>query len=141
MSSPSDVDTLQRQVIGLAPEPAARLDSPYTISNDFYAVLRHVPHDVGGQPDVPVPYLDKEELDWELRTYVTCEVLAWRGVWTSEWRRRAENDLGETLYFGLPYYARWITVAAKALVDRRLISVTELRDKIDEVRARMEAGT
>ena len=141
MSSPSDVDTLQRQVIGLAPEPAARLDSPYSISNEFYAVLRHVQHDVGGQPDVPVPYLDKEELDWELRTYVTCEVLAWRGVWTSEWRRRAENDLGETLYFGLPYYARWITVAAKTLVDRRLISVTELRDKIDEVRARMEAGT
>jgi hypothetical protein len=139
MSSITDVDTLQRGVIGLAPEPAARLDSPYSISNDFYAALRHVQHDVGGQPDAPVPYLDKEELDWELRTYVTCEVLAWRGVWNAEWRRRAENDLGETLYYGLPYYGRWITVAAKTLIDNRLISVDELAAKIDEVRARKEA--
>lgn len=141
MASPRDVDLLQRRVLRLAPEPAARLDSPYSISNDLYAALRHVPHDVGGQPDAPVPYLDKEELDWELRTYVTCEVLAWRGVWTSEWRRRAENDLGATLYYGLPYYARWITVAAKTLVDRGLITVSELAAKIDEVRARMEVGS
>jgi thiocyanate hydrolase subunit beta len=140
LRSPSELDALQRRVIGLAPEPAARLDSPYSISNDFYAVLRHVPHDVGGQPDAPVPYLDKEELDWEQRTYVTCEVLAWRGVWTAEWRRRAENDLGETLYYGLPYYGRWITVAAKCLIDRRLVSVSELAAKIDEVRARKAAG-
>jgi thiocyanate hydrolase subunit beta len=140
LRSPSEVDALHRRVIGLAPEPAARLDSPYSISNDFYAVLRHVPHDVGGQPDAPVPYLDKEELDWEQRTYVTCEVLAWRGVWTAEWRRRAENDLGETLYYGLPYYGRWITVAAKCLIDRRLVSVSELAAKIDEVRARKAAG-
>ena len=141
MTSPVELDSLQRQVIGLAPDPAARLDSPYSISNDLYAALRHVQHDVGGQPDAPVPYLDKEELDWELRTYVTCEVLAWRGVWNAEWRRRAENDLGETLYYGLPYYGRWITVAAKTLVDKGLISVDELAAKIDEVRARLEAGS
>ena len=141
MSSTIGVDRLLRRVIGLAPEPADRLDSPYSISNDFYAGLRHVQHDVGGQPDVPVAYVDKEEADWELRTYVTCEVLAWRGVWNAEWRRRAENDLGETLYYGLPYYGRWITVAAKTLIDRGLISVDELAAKIDDVRARMEAGS
>jgi thiocyanate hydrolase subunit beta len=138
--SPSDLDTLQRRVLGLAPQPADRLDSPYWISNESYAALRHVPHDIGGQPDAPVPYLDKEEADWELRTYVLCEVLAWRGVWNSEVRRRAENDLGATLYFGLPYYARWITVAAKTLVDKRLISVSELAARIDDVRARRAAG-
>jgi hypothetical protein len=140
MPSPSELDALQRRVLGLAPEPAARLDSPYWITNDSYAVLRHVLHDVGGQPDAPVPYLDKEEADWELRTYVLCEVLAWRGVWNSEVRRRAENDLGATLYYGLPYYGRWITVAAKMLVDKGLVTVSELAAKIDEVRARHGAG-
>jgi hypothetical protein len=115
------------------------LDSPYWISNERYGVLRHVVHDVGGQPDAPVAFVDKEEADWELRTYVLCEVLAWRGVWTAEMRRRAENDLGTTLYFGLPYYARWITVAAKTLVDKGLISVSELAAKIDDVRARQAA--
>ena len=60
-------------------------------------------------------------------------------MWTSEERRRAENDLGATLYFGLPYYARWATVAAKTLVDKGLITPDELSAKLDEVRARTEA--
>jgi hypothetical protein len=141
MSSPSELDALQRRVLGLRPEPAARLDSPYWISNESYAALRHVLHDVGGQPDAPAPYLDKQEADWELRTYVLCEVLAWRGVWNSEVRRRAENDLGATLYYGLPYYGRWITVAAKILVEKGLVTVSELAAKIDEVRARHGAGS
>jgi hypothetical protein len=139
MPSPSDLDTLQRRVLNLAPEPGARLDSPYWISNEFYGALRHVLHDVGGQPDAPAAYVDKEEEDWELRIYVLCEVLAWRGVWNAEMRRRAENDLGATLYLGLPYYARWISVAAKTLVDKGLISVQELATKIDDVRARKQA--
>jgi Nitrile hydratase beta subunit len=63
-------------------------------------------------------------------------------VCTSVWsgiRRRCENDLGATEYFGLPYYARWITGAAKALVDEKHITVDELSAKIDEVRERLEA--
>jgi thiocyanate hydrolase subunit beta len=141
MSSQSDLDALQRTVLDLRPEPAGRMDSPYGISNDLYAALRYVVHDVGGQPDRPAPYLEKEELDWELRTYVTCECLGWRGVWNSEERRRAENDLGATLYYGLPYYARWATVAAKVLVNKGLITPDELSAKIDEVRLRMRAGS
>jgi thiocyanate hydrolase subunit beta len=141
MPSPAELDGLQRRVRGLAPTVSARLDSPYWISNEFYGVLRHVVHDVGGQADAPVAYVDKEEADWELRTYVLCEVLAWRGVWNAEVRRRMENDLGATLYFGLPYYARWLSVAAKLLLDKGVISVEELAAKIDDVRARTEAGS
>jgi len=139
--SPSELDARQRRVLALAPGASARLDSPYWISNEAYAPLRHVVHDIGGQPDAPVPYLDKLEADWELRTYVLCEVLAWRGVWNSEVRRRAENDLGTTLYYGLPYYGRWITVAARTLVDKGLVTVPELAAKIDEVRARRRAAS
>jgi hypothetical protein len=62
-------------------------------------------------------------------------------VWNAEVRRRMENDLGATLYFGLPYYARWLSVAAKLLLDKGLISVEELAAKIDDVRARAEAGS
>jgi len=139
MTTPAELDRLQRTVLELRPEPIERFDSPYGISNDFYAALRHVLHDVGGQPDGPVEYLEKEELDWELRTYVTCECLGWRGVWNSEERRRAENDLGATLYFGLPYYARWATVAAKTLINKGLITPDELSAKLDAVRARLAA--
>jgi hypothetical protein len=99
--------------------------------------LMHPPHDVGGQPDVPVYYEEKEEEEWELNTYVTCEVLGWRGAWTAEERRRrADNDLGYTLYLGMPYYGRWIWSAAKMLVDKKHISLNELLEKIAEVRSR-----
>jgi hypothetical protein len=140
MNSETDFDALQRRVSDLAPVARTPLDSPYTISNRLYEALRHVVHDVGGQAVAPEPYLEKEEEGWEMRTYVTCECLAWRGVWNAEERRRAENDLGATLYYGLPYYARWITVAAKTLVDKGLIRPDELSAKIDEVRERMRVG-
>jgi thiocyanate hydrolase subunit beta len=79
-------DVLERTVLALRPEPTDRLDSPYTISKNLYIALRHVLHDVGGQPDGPIPYVDYQEPDWEMRTYVTCEVLAWRGAWTADER-------------------------------------------------------
>ncbi|MEU1999302.1 hypothetical protein ABZ511_33120 [Nocardia gamkensis] len=139
MSAPNRFDELQHRVADLAPVFREPLDSPYQISNELFAALRHVLHDVGGQPDIPVEYREKEEEPWEMSTYVTCECLGWRGVWNSEERRRAENDLGATLYFGLPYYARWATVAAKTLVAKGLITPDELSAKLDEVRARREA--
>ncbi|MFD0361992.1 hypothetical protein ACFQZZ_11115 [Nocardia sp. GCM10030253] len=139
MSSPNRFDELQSRVADIAPVFRKPLDSPYEISNELFAALRHVLHDVGGQPDVPIEYKEKDEEPWEMNTYVTCECLGWRGMWNSEERRRAENDLGATLYFGLPYYARWATVAAKVMINKGLITPDELSAKLDEVRARMEA--
>jgi len=90
--------------------------------------------------DLPVPFEEKVEEDWEMNTYVTCECLGWRGAWNSEERRRAENDLGATLYFGLPYYARWATVAAKVLINKGLITPDELSAKIAGPVCRVGAG-
>ena len=138
MTSPGSFDDIGYRVGDLAPVLRKPLDSPYETSNRLFAALRHVLHDVGGQPDLPQPYLEKVEEEWEMNTYVTCECLGWRGAWNSEERRRAENDLGATLYFGLPYYARWATVAAKVLINKGLITPDELSAKIDEIRARLE---
>jgi hypothetical protein len=134
----TEFDVLQGGVGRIAPMDHGPLDSPYAISNKRYGALRHVLHDVGGQPDLPVPFCEKVEEPWEMNTYVTCECLGWRGVCNSEERRRGENDLGATLYFSLPYYARWATVAAKTLIDKGLITPDELSVKVDEVRARLE---
>ena len=140
MTSPTQSNEIQSRVANIAPVLRKPLDSPYDISNELFATLRHVLHDVGGQPAVqPIAYKEKVEEPWEMSTYVTCECLGWRGVWNSEERRRAENDLGATLYFGLPYYARWATVAAKTLITKGLITPDELSAKLDEVRARMES--
>ena len=96
-------------------------------------------HDVGGEPDVPIVWEEKEEEVWEHNTFVTCEVLAWRGVWNAEERRRRQNvDVGQTQYLGLPYYGRWLLTAARILVDKQYVTCSELSDKIDEVRQRYE---
>ena len=88
-------------------QPALHVPQNWNYENSapLFRAFMHPPHDVGGEPDVPVDYEEKEEEQWELDTYVTCEVLGWRGVWTAEERRRrADNDLGYTLYLGVPYY-------------------------------------
>ena len=136
--SPVRYDNFLREMNRLRPVFRQPLDSPYHISNEFYGVLRHVLHDIGGEPDAPVQYESVEEAErqWEMDTYVTCECLAWRGVWNAEIRRRMENDLGATQYFGLPYYARWVTTAARTLVENGIVTTDELGAKIDEIRAR-----
>ena len=64
---------------------------------------------------------------------------AWAGVATE--RRRRENDLGETLYFGVPYYARWLLASAKMLIDKGHITPDELTAKMEEVRKREEEAS
>jgi thiocyanate hydrolase subunit beta len=130
----------EREIIGsLQPAIHTPQNWNYEIDGPLYRAYMHPPHDVGGQFDVSVHYEEKEEEQWELNTYVTCEVLAWRGLWTAEERRRrADNDLGYTMYVGIPYYGRWIWSAARMLVDKKHISLAELMEKFAEVKSRYE---
>ena len=97
------------------------------------------PHDVGGEDDVPMQWEEKEEEVWEHNTFVTCECLAWRGVWNAEERRRRQNvDLGNSNYLAIPYYGRWLLTAARILIDKQYVTLTELIEKIDEVKKRDE---
>jgi hypothetical protein len=139
MPSRRDLRRLYEIGAQLAPITHQSRDWPYEVSHDECAAYLWPPHDVGGQPDAPVLYEEKEEELWELNTYVTCEVLGWKGVWNSEERRRrGNNDLGISLYYGFPYYGRWIWAAARMLVDKNHVSLSELLDKIAEVRARYD---
>jgi len=137
MSSSHKLDQQLANIAGLQPAITVPQNWNYEIPESLYNAYMHPIHDVGGQPDVPVFYEEKEEEQWELNTYVTCEVLGWKGIWNSEERRRrADNDLGYTMYLGLPYYGRWIWAAARMLVDEKHISLAELQAKIAEVQAR-----
>jgi hypothetical protein len=112
---------------------------PDAIDHGLFRAYMRTAHDVGGEPDVAIQYQEKEEEQWELNTYVTCECLAWRGTWNAEERRRRQNvDLGQTQYLGLPYYGRWLLSAARIIVDKQEVTLTELINKIDEVKKRYE---
>ncbi|WP_137726046.1 SH3-like domain-containing protein [Prescottella subtropica] len=119
-------------------------DWPYPdqISHGLFRALTKTPHDVGGEPDAPAVFEEKQEELWELNTFVTCEVLGWRGIWTSEERRRLGNvDVGRTNYLALPYYGRWVLAMARCLVDKHHITLGELVERADAVRSRQQNGT
>jgi thiocyanate hydrolase subunit beta len=114
---------------------------PDGFDHALYEALMKTAHDVGGEPDAPAMYEEKQEEQWELNTFVTCECLAWRGIWTSEERRRLGNvDVGKTQYNGLPYYGRWVLCAARLLVDKHHITLGELIERVAEVRERRPGG-
>lgn len=114
---------------------------PDEVDSARFRALMKTAHDVGGEPDTPIAYELKQYEQWEENTYVTCEVLGWRGIWVSEERRRIQNvDVGKTMYLGLPYYARWLLAAARILVEKHHITLGELIERMDEVRARHQVG-
>ena len=134
--SPDAYTALLRSVRAHAPAQHSDVDLPLTISQQHAEAMLHVVHDVGGQPDGPLDKALHKPALWEKRTHCTAECLAWRGHWVAEERRRRENDLGETLYFGTPYYARWLLASAKMLIDKGLVTPDELIAKMEEVRTR-----
>lgn len=112
-------------------------EAPYELSNDRLSAYLKTQHDVGGELDAPIEFIEKEDESWEHNTYIACEVLGARGIWVSEERRRLHNvDLGRAMYLGLPYYGRWLLSIPRVLIDKHLVSLTELTEKFNEVRAR-----
>ncbi len=87
-------------------------------------------------------YENKDYEYWEHMTYVICEVLAWRGIWLSEERRRIGNvDVGRAVYLGFPpYYGRWLLSVARVLVEKHHIGLTELSERMAEVKERYAGG-
>ncbi len=81
---------------------------------------------------------DRQPPPWETSMQATCDCLSWRGALGTMERRQAEDDLGETLYAGVPAQARPALVAAHLLIDKGIITEDELQAKMADVRARFE---
>jgi len=114
---------------------------PDEVTHEHYLAYMKTAHDVGGELDFPHPYENKEEEQWELMTYVLCEVLGWRGIWVSEERRRIGNvDVGRAIYLGLPYYSRWLWSVGRVLIEKKHISWGELNERLAEVQGRYAGG-
>ncbi len=115
--------------------------TPDEITHEQWLAYMKTPHDVGGELDFPHLYENKEEEQWELMTYVLCEVLGWRGIWVSEERRRLGNvDVGRANYLGLPYYSRWLWSVGRVLIEKKYITWGELTERLVEVQERYAGG-
>lgn len=109
--------------------------SPNTFDHARYKESMRIVHDLGGEQGGPISQEERKSEPWELNTYAICECLSWRGVWTNVEKLRRAADLGDK-YLALPYSGRWLLAAARALVDKERITLTELTDKIEEVKKR-----
>lgn len=123
-------------MIQQAPNPGSRLPDPDEFDHQQFKQCFLPVHDLGGQADGPLERRERPPKAWEVSAYVICECLAWRGVWTNVEKLRRHADLREKQYLELPYSARWLVAAARALVDKDHITQTELLQKMDEVRRR-----
>ncbi|HMM46883.1 MAG TPA: nitrile hydratase subunit beta [Thiobacillaceae bacterium] len=110
---------------------------PHSFSGTFKEFMRTA-HDLGGEAGGPIRVQEREQMPWETNTLVTCECLAWRGIWNHTEKLRRVVDLGEKQYFSLPYAGRFLLSATRAMVDKRLVTLAELTNKIDEVKKRYE---
>jgi hypothetical protein len=73
---------------------------------------------------------------WEANTQATCDCLSRHGTLDPVERRRAEDELGATIYADFPVRARPLVVTAHALLELGAISEPELEAKMNAVRAR-----
>lgn len=111
--------------------------NPELFGGTFKEFMRTA-HDLGGEEGGPIQLQEREPMAWEKDTMVTCECLAWRGIWNHTEKLRRVVDLGDKQYFALPYAGRFLLSATRAMVDKRLVSLAELTSKIDEVKKRYE---
>lgn len=116
---------------------AREFPNPEFFGSTFKEFMRTA-HDLGGEAGGPIQLQEREPMAWEKDTMVTCECLAWRGVWNHTEKLRRVVDLGEAQYFSLPYAGRFLLSATRALVDKQLVTLAELTNKIDEVKKRYE---
>jgi hypothetical protein len=98
-------------------------------------------NDFGGLPAVPMVISEHELAPWEKRCHATLECLNWRGAMSMEEKRRAIEDLGETIYVGDTYYEKWALAAAIRLMDKGYFTQDELANKMDKVRVGLGAAS
>jgi len=95
------------------------------------------PHDMGGEAGGPIDTRDHGMKFWEKQANALRSTLTSRKVVRLDALRRAAEDLGER-YYELTYFERTTEALRTVLLERGLITETELAAKIAEVRKRYD---
>jgi hypothetical protein len=76
---------------------------------------------------------------WKVSLYATCECLAAGAALPALERRRAEDQLGETVYRNIPAPEQQLLALAHIMLGRGLLSKEDLATRMNIVRSRLEA--
>jgi hypothetical protein len=76
---------------------------------------------------------------WKTSLYAMCECLSVGGTLPSLERRHTEDQLGETLYRGIPAPEQQLLTLAHTMLRRGVLNEKDLVRRIRDVRSRLEA--
>jgi hypothetical protein len=103
-----------------------------------FGILLGILNRVDEPASASLPALEHTPDPWESSMQATCECLSWRGALDNLERRHAEDHLGTTVYGELPVRSRSAVVVAHLLLEKGVVSESELQAKMNEVRSRLE---
>jgi hypothetical protein len=95
-------------------------------------------HDMGGLPAGPVERSEHDYAWWEKRVDALMVLLSNKDhrIMTVDELRRGIESLGEGAYDRMSYYERWIASITQALIEKGIITIEELRQRMTEVEQR-----
>jgi hypothetical protein len=76
---------------------------------------------------------------WKTSFIAMCECLSASGVVPTLDRRRAEDELAEAVYSGVPAPERQLLALVHTMLSRRLVTEGDLASRISAVRSRLQA--
>ena len=103
-------------------------------------IRRH--HDMGGLEAGPVDRDEHDKAPWEKRVDALMMLLSDknRRLLRVDELRRGIEDLGPDAYDKYTYYERWMAAITQVLLEKNVVGVNELGERMAEVEAREEAA-
>ena len=94
-------------------------------------------HDRGGWPtQEPIDRTEHQLADWERRVDALHNLLGNKGLRRTDEMRRAIESLALGEYESLSYYERWTAALETLLVEKNILTVAEINQKVAELEAR-----
>ena len=94
-------------------------------------------HDRGGWPgDEPIDQSDHQLMDWERQTHALSTALTSEGLKTTDEMRRAIESIPAEEYEALSYYERWSAAIERLLVERNVLTVEEIDERVRAIERR-----
>ena len=97
-------------------------------------------HDMGGLKAGPVDREEHDRAPWEKRVDALMVLLGRRKILSVDELRRGIEDLGADAYDRLSYYERWMASMTNVLLEKRIIEVSELGERMAEIEAGKRGG-
>ncbi|MBK8959304.1 MAG: nitrile hydratase subunit beta [Proteobacteria bacterium] len=93
-------------------------------------------HDMGGLPAAEINASEHDYALWEKRVDALLVMLTAKKLMTVDELRRNIEALGAEAYDSMSYYERWIHAISQTLIQRGVLTVDEIGQRMREVELR-----